>query len=101
MLRKIGKQISQYFAVTALRAHDVSQKNPVFERRCHLGRTGRRKIGTKETRPELRISRSSGFILFQNIQRVAMVKLHAHRAQDSTHGARRAALFADHLAYIR
>jgi hypothetical protein len=55
----------------------------------------------KEIRPASGFSRSSGIVLFQNIQRVAMVKLHAHRAQDGTHGARRSALFADHLAHIR
>ena len=39
-------------------------------------------------------------IFFKDIQSIAMVVLHAHRAEDGAHGARRAALLANHLTDV-
>ena len=36
MLREVGKEISQHFTVTALRAHDVSEQDPAFGGHCHV-----------------------------------------------------------------
>src|SRR3954454_1666873 len=39
-------------------------------------------------------------VFFQDVERVTMMQLHAHGAQNRAHRARSAALLADHLAHI-
>ncbi len=40
-------------------------------------------------------------VLFKNIERVAMMVLHADSAKNRTDGTRSTALFANHLTHIR
>jgi hypothetical protein len=51
--------------------------------------------------PSIVVVNRSLVILFENIQRIAVMVLHADSAKDGSYGAGGAALFPDHLAHIR
>jgi hypothetical protein len=93
LVGEIGEEFGEDFAFASLRAANAGQPDPV-SRRFWCG--------------HLRLRLSPGardlildfVVLFEDVERVAVMQLHADRAQDGSYGPRGAALLTDNLANV-